>query len=82
MTRTIEVYSAGGGIVLAETHIDPTHCAIVSTDAPDHLSIYNLVGVDVPFLPEDMVLSAKHDELSPELQELHAEMVEALRAKA
>lgn len=78
MARTIEVYSAGGGIIIAETYIDATHYAVVSNEAPDFLSIYNSLGADEPFLPEDMVYSAKVDELDDEKKALHAELVAAL----
>lgn len=78
MTHKVEVYSAGGGITIAEVYIDPTHYAVVSTDAPGVLSIYNALDADVPFLPEDMVYSENVAEMDDEKKALHAELLAAL----
>lgn len=74
----IEAVYTGGGIILAEAELNPEQYAVVSNEAPDYLTIYK--KADEPYMPEDMVLSAKHDELDPELQELHALMVEEIKA--
>lgn len=76
--KGIEVYSAGGGIVIAEKEITPTRCAVVSNEAPEVLSVYNLLGAEVPFLPEDMLLSENVANLDAEHQALHAELLKAL----
>lgn len=78
MAHKIEVYSAGGGITIAETYIDPTHYAVVSTDAPDVLSIYKYNEENFAFLPEDMVFSENVAELDEEKKALHAELLAAL----
>ena len=78
MAHKIEVYSAGGGIIIAEVDVDHAHYAVVSNEAPEFLSIYNRIGADEPFLPEDMVFSANVDELDDEKKTLHAELVAAL----
>ena len=79
MTHNIEVYGTCGGITLAETDITPSTYATVSTEAPEYLTVYRKTD-DEPHLPEDMIFSAEHDDLDPKLQELHAEMVEKLKA--
>ena len=78
MAHTIEVYSAGGGITIAETYIDPTHYAVVSTDAPDVLSIYKYNAENFAFMPEDMVFCENIDALDDEKKALHAELLDAL----
>lgn len=78
MTHNIEVYSAGGGVTLAEVDITPDTYATVSTDAPEFLTIYKKVD-DEPHMPEDMLLSAEHGDLAPELQELHGAMMKKLK---
>ena len=79
MAHNIEVYGTCGGVTLAEADITPDTYATVSTEAPEYLTLYKKTE-DEPHLPEDMLLSAKHDDLTPELQELHGAMVEKLKA--
>ena len=79
MAHTIEVFYTGGGITLAEVDVTPDTYATVSSEAPEFLSLYKKTD-DEPHLPEDMLLSAKPDELDTELQELHTAMVEKLKA--
>ena len=79
MAHNIEVFYTGGGITLAEAPIDRERYAVVSSEAPEFLAVYKKTE-DEPHLPEDMLLSAKHDNLTPELQELHGVMVEKLKA--
>lgn len=79
MAHNIEVFYTGGGITLAEVDVTPDTYATVSSEAPEFLSLYKKTD-DGPHLPEDMLLSAKHDELDTELQELHAAMVGKLKA--
>lgn len=59
----IETYSMGGGIWLAETYIDEITYAVVSSDAPEYLVIYESYPEDDQYLPEDMVASKHKDEL-------------------
>lgn len=59
----IETYSMGGGIWLAETYIDEITYAVVSSDAPEFLVIYESYPEDDRYLPEDMVASKHKDEL-------------------
>lgn len=75
----IEIYGTCGGITLAEVDVTPDTYATVSTEAPEYLTLYKKTD-DEPHMPEDMLLSAKRDDLTPELQELHVVMVEKLNA--
>ena len=59
----IETYSMGGGIWLAETYIDEITYAIVSSEAPEYLVIYESYLEDDRYLPEDMIVSKHRDEL-------------------
>lgn len=74
----IETYYTGGGITIAELDIDNGKYAVVSTEAPDFMSIYKLDNGEKTYLPEDMVTSSKRDDLAPELKDLHDKMVEKL----
>lgn len=58
-----ETYSMGGGIWLAETYIDEITYAVVSSDAPEFLVIYESYPEDDRYLPEDMIVSKHKDEL-------------------
>lgn len=59
----IETFSMGGGIWLAETYIDEITYAVVSSDAPEYLVIYESYPEDDRYLPEDMIASKHKDEL-------------------
>lgn len=76
----IEAFYTGGGITLVEADLDRERYAVVSSDAPEVLSVYKRVEDAEPYMPEDMVLSAVREELPPELQELHGAMLEKLNA--
>ena len=76
---SIEIFNTCGGITLAEIDLTPETYATVSTEAPEYLTIYKRVD-DEPHMPEDMVMSAKMDDLPPDLKALHAEMVQKLKA--
>ena len=80
MAHNIEVFYTGGGITLAEAPIDRERYAVVSSEAPEYLAVYRRAEDEDAYLAEDMLLSAKRDDLDPELQELHSEMVEKLKA--
>lgn len=80
MTNKIEIFNTGGGIHLAETALNGERYAVVSTEAPDFLAVYNRVDEDEEsYMPEDMVASTHKDELDEDTKKLHAEMVEALK---
>ena len=59
----IETFSMGGGIWLAETYIDEITYAVVSSEAPEYLVIYESYPEDDRYLPEDMIASKHRDEL-------------------
>lgn len=76
----IEAFYTGGGITLAEADLDRERYAVVSSDAPEFLAVYKRVEGAEPYMPEDMLLSAKKEDLPLELQELHGAMLEKLNA--
>lgn len=74
----IETYYTGGGITIAELDIDNGNYAVVSTEAPDFLTIYKSDNGEKTYLPEDMVASSKRDDLAPELRDIHDKMLAKL----
>ena len=82
MTKKIEVFYTGGGITLAEADVDADHYAVVSTEAPEFLSIYSLDDGEKTYLLDDMVASTHRDELPPDLKILYSEMLSKLEAVA
>ena len=78
MTHKIEVFYTGGGITLAEAFIDKTLYAVVSSDAPDFLAIYNHTE-DEKYLPEDMLVCSSKEEIPTEYQPLYTEMLDKLK---
>lgn len=79
MTDKIEVFYTGGGITLAEADIDKTHYAVVSSDAPEFMSVYAYDEGEKTYLPDYMVASTPKDELPPEHAALYAEMLHKLK---
>ena len=79
MAEKIELFYTGGGITLAEVDIDKTHYAVVSSDAPDFLAVYKYTDSEIPYLPEDMVLSSTKEELTPEYKALYIKMLDKLK---
>lgn len=79
MVHNIEVFYTGGGITLAEAPIDRERYAVVSTEAPEFLAVYRRAEDEDAYLEEDMLLSAKKEDLPLDLYELHTEMVEKLK---
>lgn len=59
----IEVFSMGGGIWLAETYLDEITYAVVSSEAPEYLTIYESYPDDERYLPDDMIVAKHKDEL-------------------
>ena len=76
MAEKIEVFYTGGGITLAEVDLDFDRYAVVSTEAPDFLTIYDCSDGEKTYLPDDMVASTPKGELSPVLKILHEKMVD------
>ena len=73
----VEVFYTGGGITIAEAEIDPKTVAVVSSEAPEFLSLYK--NDHEGYLPEAMISSKPMDELAEDLKALHAEMVDKLK---
>ena len=80
MAHNIEVFYTGGGITLAEAPIDRERYAVVSSEAPEFLAVYKRAEDEDAYLAEDMLLSAKKEDLPLDLYELHTVMVEKLKA--
>ena len=78
MKTKIEVFNTGGGITLAEANINQEQYAVVSTEATEFLTIYKRTE-DEAYLPEDMVMSIKEDEMTDEFKGLYAAMLKALK---
>lgn len=79
MTNKIEVFYTGGGITLAEAAVDADHYAVVSTEAPDFLTVYKYDNGESTYLPDDVVVSSSKEEIAPELQALYTEMLDKLK---
>lgn len=79
MNKKIETFYTGGGITIAEADIDQTHYAVVSSDAPDFLSVYACQDGERDYLPEAMVFSSHREEITPELKPLYSQMLDKLK---
>lgn len=74
----IEAFYTGGGIWIAQTYIDEMTYAVVSSEAPEYLTMYR--ENDEKYLPEDMVLSMKAENMSLEYRVLHDRMLSKIEA--
>ena len=82
MTHKIDVFYTGGGIALAEVILDEDLYAVVGNDAPEHFTIYKRVEEDEEqYMPEDMVASKHHTELTEEHKELFNRMIVSLKER-
>ena len=80
MITNIETFYTGGGITLAETDLNDNVYAVVSSDAPQYLTIYNRTeDNDKTYLPDDMVSSTPEEKLTSDLKPLYLKMVEKLK---
>jgi hypothetical protein len=79
MTKKIEVFYTGGGITIVETDIGNNRYAVVSSDAPEFLTVYYYSDNEKTYLPDDMVFSNRKNELSLELQPLYFQMLDKLK---
>ena len=79
MAEKIEVFYTGGGITLAEADVDATRYAVVSSEAPDFLSVYTYTDGEKTYLPDDMILSTPQEELAPEYKALYMKMLDKLK---
>ena len=82
MTHKIDVFYTGGGIALAEAVLNEELYAVVGNDAPEHFTIYKIVDEDEEqYMPEDMVASTHHTELTKEYKELYNRRIESLKER-
>mgnify|MGYP003314083219 CR=1 FL=1 len=80
MTPKIETFYTGGGITLVEANLNKKHYAVVSSDAPDFLTVYSYSNSETSYLPEDMVESTHKDDLTPELKPVYDKMLDSLKS--
>ena len=79
MTTKIEVFNTGGGIWLAETNLKDNKYAVVSSDAPEFLAIYQYEKAeDDKYYPEDMISDQHKDELTEEYKPIYEKLLLAL----
>ena len=75
----IEVFNTGGGIWLAEVNLKDNQYAVVSSDAPEYLAVYQYEKAeDDKYYPEDMISDQHKDELSEELKKVYEKLLLAL----
>lgn len=74
----IEAFYTGGGIWIAQTYIDEMTYVVVSSEAPEYLTMYR--ENDEKYLPEDMALSMKAENMSLEYRVLHDRMLSKIEA--
>lgn len=79
MVEKIETFYTGGGITIAEADVDASHYAVVSSEAPDFLSVYAYSDGEKTYLPDDMVSSAAKEDLPAELNVLYHKMLDKLK---
>ena len=78
MTKIEKVYT-GGGITLAEAELEGGRYAVVSTECPELIAVYNRTEENEPYLPEDMVGAYTEKEMDNDLRALYNKMMEMLR---
>ena len=79
MNQKIEIFYTGSGITIAETDIEKNQYAVVSSEAPEYLTIYSDCN-EKDYLPENMVGSFSVDEIPQKYKVLYAKMLEELKA--
>ena len=75
-----EVFYTGGGIWLAEMNLQNGTYAVVDSDYPECLSIYNYTDEE-SYLPEDMIFSRGVDQLDSEQIKIYNQLIAALKTK-
>lgn len=78
----VEVFYTGGGIWVAQKHLQANEFAVISSDAVDYFAIYNQEEDDGQYYPEDMILNQHKDELDAEHRQTYEELLLALRSKS
>lgn len=83
MITNVEIFYTGGGITLAESDLNETEYAVVSSDSPNFLTIYNRDDDnEKTYLPDDMVVSTPKEKLTSNLKPLYVKMIEKLKLEA
>lgn len=75
----LEVFYTGGGVWLAEYHFDEITYGVVSSEAPEYLTIYESYEDGDKYLPEDMIASKHKDELNDFRLEIYNKMLDELK---
>lgn len=75
----IETFYTGGGITLAEAELNGGRYAVVSTEAPDCIAIYNRVEDEEPYASEDMLEVYSTETMPEEIRALYTEMLDRLK---
>ena len=79
MKHKIELHYTGGGITLAEATINSDRFAVVSSEAPNFLTVYKWTDGETTYLPEDMIFSLEEKDLSDDFRTLYPEMLNELK---
>ena len=79
MLKNIDLFYTGGGITIAETDLNKDHYAVVSSEAPEFLTVYAYSEEEKTYLPDDMLFSHHREEIAPDLKALYAKMLEKLQ---
>lgn len=79
MVNKVDVFYTGGGITLAEVDLSENRYAVVSTDAPEYLTIYAYTDGEKTYLPEDMISSVSITEMALETKALYDKMLSKLK---
>lgn len=80
MNLKIEAFYTGGGITLAEAVLNKNHYAVVSSEAPEFMTVYLKSNGEASYLPENMIESKHNEELPPELKHIYKKMLDALKS--
>lgn len=76
-----DVFYTGGGIWLSEGILDNGTCAIVSSEFPEFLSVYN-INEEEPYLSEDMIFSKHVNELDEHYKEIYNNLLIELNKRS
>ena len=79
MKHKIELHYTGGGVTLVEAEVDAERYAVVSSDAPEFLTVYKQTDNEILYLPEDMVASLTEQDMNTETKKLYKEMLGKLK---
>lgn len=78
----IEIHYLGSGIWVAQKNISDSEYVVVSSEAPDFLTIYSCTDDEESYLPEDMICSTHKDKLSIDLKGIYERLLYYLNKEA